>query len=66
VDLPIRLDQFLQLSGLVGTGGEAKLRVQAGEVTVDGAAELRRGRKLRGGEVVALGRRSAQVPPAPG
>ncbi len=65
MDLPIRLDQFLQLSGLVGTGGEAKQRVQAGEVTVDGAPELRRGRKLRGGEEIGLGARRARVPGAP-
>ena len=32
----IRLDDFLKRSGLVGTGGEAKLRIQSGEVLVNG------------------------------
>ncbi|MHB8766360.1 MAG: RNA-binding S4 domain-containing protein [Deferrisomatales bacterium] len=50
----IRLDQFLKLADLAQGGGEAKLRVQAGEVRVNGEAELRRGRKLRPGDVVEL------------
>ena len=48
----IRLDQFLKLAGAVQGGGEAKARVQAGEVRVNGEVELRRGRKLRAGDVV--------------
>lgn len=43
----IRLDQFLKLVGAVRSGGEAKARVRAGEVLVNGEIELRRGRKLR-------------------
>ncbi|MDB9313106.1 RNA-binding S4 domain-containing protein [Spirulina sp. CS-785/01] len=42
----IKLDQFLKLQGLVQTGGEAKLLIQAGEVLVNGEIETRRGRKL--------------------
>ncbi len=48
----IRLDQFLKLAGAVQGGGEAKARVQAGEVRVNGEVELRRGRKLRVGDEV--------------
>ena len=48
----IRLDQFLKAARLVATGGEAKLRVQAGEVLVNGQPETRRGRKLKQGDVV--------------
>jgi ribosome-associated protein len=48
----IRLDQFLKLAGAVQGGGEAKARVQAGEVRVNGEVELRRGRKLRAGDEV--------------
>jgi ribosome-associated protein len=51
----IRLDQLLKLAGAVQVGGEAKLRVQAGEVTVNGEVETRRGRKLRPGDVVETG-----------
>ncbi|MFA5507432.1 MAG: RNA-binding S4 domain-containing protein [Vulcanimicrobiota bacterium] len=52
--LPIRLDQFLKLAGLVGTGGEAKALIQDGAVTVNGEVETRRGRKLQAGDVVCL------------
>ena len=48
----IRLDDFLKRSGLVGTGGEAKLRIQAGEVLVNGEVETRRRKQLAVGDVV--------------
>ncbi len=52
----IRLDQFLKLRGVAGSGGQAKLLIQDGQVTVNGEVETRRGRKLQPGDVVvALG-----------
>lgn len=42
----IRLDQALKLSGVVQTGGQAKLLIQAGRVKVDGVVETHRGRKI--------------------
>jgi ribosome-associated protein len=52
----IKLDQFLKLQGIVQTGGQAKLLIQAGEVKVNGRVETRRGRKLvMGDRVVTLG-----------
>lgn len=48
----IHLDQFLKLTGLVGTGGQAKVVIQAGEVLVNGEVETRRRRQLRAGDVV--------------
>ena len=42
----------MKAAGLAGTGGEAKVRIQGGEVKVNGEVETRRGRKLRGGEMV--------------
>jgi ribosome-associated protein len=50
----IRLDQFLKLQGLAGTGGQAKRLIQDGQVTVNGEVDTRRGRKLRQGDVVAI------------
>ena len=50
----IRLDQFLKWLGLAESGGQAKIRVQGGEVTVNGTVETRRGRKLRPGDVVGI------------
>jgi ribosome-associated protein len=51
----IKLDAFLKFCGAVGTGGEAKLRIAAGEVKVNGAVCTQRGKKLRDGDRVTLG-----------
>lgn len=50
----IKLDQFLKWAGAAQTGGEAKLLIQSGEVTVNGAIETRRGRKLLAGDRVTV------------
>ena len=57
----IRLDQLLKLAGMVGTGGEAKVLIQAGEVQVNGEIEMRRRRKLKPTDVVSLGDTSLVV-----
>lgn len=51
----IKLDAFLKFSGAVGTGGEAKLRIADGEVSVNGEVCAMRGKKLRGGDIVTFG-----------
>ncbi len=56
-----KLDQFLKYHNLAETGGEAKARVQAGEVRVNGEVETRRGRKLQPGDVVELDGQRAVV-----
>lgn len=48
----IDLQDFLKLSGLVETGGEAKFRIQGGEVRLNGQTETRRRKKLYQGDVV--------------
>jgi ribosome-associated protein len=53
LDETIKLDQFLKLMGVVSTGGQAKLLIQAGEVLVNREIEIRRGRKLVVGDRVA-------------
>lgn len=60
-DESIRLGQFLKLAGLAEGGSDAKLMVEAGEVTVNGRVDTRRGRQLRPGDVVACAGRSARV-----
>ena len=53
----IRLEQFLKLCDIAGSGGQAKLMIQNGEVQVNGETEVRRGRKLYPGDsVTAVGR----------
>ena len=51
---PIRLDQFLKLQSVVGSGGQAKIMIQGGEVVVNGQIETRRSRKLHPGDVVEI------------
>lgn len=53
-DRIIRLDDFVKRTGLVGTGGEAKIRIQSGEVLVNGEVETRRRRQLSIGDTVML------------
>jgi ribosome-associated protein len=48
----IRLSQFLKLANIVGSGTEAKFIIQEGEVLVNSELEIRRGRKLKDGDVV--------------
>ena len=51
----IKLDQLLKFANLVGTGGEAKLAIQDGLVTVNGEVCTMRGKKIRPGDRVELG-----------
>ena len=50
----ITLDALLKATGLAGSGGHAKLMITGGQVQVDGQVELRRGCKLRAGQVAAV------------
>lgn len=58
---PIRLGQFLKLSGLADHGAHARELVETEEVQVNGRLETRRGAQLRAGDVVAVGERRARV-----
>jgi ribosome-associated protein len=57
----IRLGQFLKLADLIDTGGEGKVLIASGDVTVNGEIDLRRGRQLHPGDVVAVQGRLARV-----
>jgi ribosome-associated protein len=57
----ITLGQALKASDMVGSGGEAKVLIQAGEVLVNGEVETRRGRKLLPGDVVEVGDERLEV-----
>jgi ribosome-associated protein len=61
----ITLDALLKATGLASSGGDAKTQIAHGAVTVNEAIETRRGRKLRGGDIVALGSRQVRVLPPP-
>ncbi len=49
-----KLDQYLKFNGWVESGGEAKMKIRAGEVLVNGVVETRRGRQLNSGDVIEL------------
>lgn len=51
----LRLDHFVKLKAMSGTGGQAKVMIQNGEVKVNGEIETRRRRKLNVGDVVEVG-----------
>jgi len=48
----IELIKLLKAMKLVGTGGEAKIRITEGEVLVNGQIDTRKRKKLRVGDVV--------------
>ena len=50
----IKLQDLLKFANLVETGGVAKERVQAGEVTVNGEVCTMRGKKIRPGDDVCF------------
>lgn len=51
----IKLQDLLKFASLVSSGGEAKLVIAGGAVTVNGEACTQRGKKLRPGDVVRYG-----------
>ncbi len=57
----VQLDKLLKVCGLVATGGEAKMAIQDGAVTVDGQVETRRGRKVGPGMRVEFAGQSVDV-----
>ena len=57
----IELNKLLKFEGLVETGGEAKQRITAGEVSVNGETELRIRRKLHSGDTVIIGKQKVVI-----
>ena len=50
----IKLQDLLKFAAVVSTGGEAKMRIADGEVSVNGTVCTQRGKKLRPGDVVTF------------
>lgn len=50
----IKLQDLLKLANLVDTGGEAKIVIQNGDVSVNGEVCTMRGKKIRPGDTVAF------------
>lgn len=60
-DESIRLGQLLKLAGLVEDGAMARAVIAAGEVSVDGVVETRRGAQVRAGSIVSHAGQSVEV-----
>ena len=57
----IELNKLLKALNLVGTGGEAHIRIDAGEVKVNSVVEKQRRKKLRPGDVVLFKKETIQI-----
>ena len=57
----IELNNLLKALGWVSTGGEAKIRIDQGEVSVNGEVETRKRKKIRSGDRVVLERQEGKV-----
>jgi len=60
-DESIRLGQLLKLAGLVEDGATAREVIAAGQVSVDGEVESRRGAQIRAGSIVELAGQAIEV-----
>lgn len=50
----IKLDALLKFASLVGSGGEAKILIQEGQVLVNDEICTMRGKKIRPGDTVSI------------
>lgn len=57
----IKLGQALKLAGMVGSGVEAKVMIQDGQVLLNGEVELQRGKKLHHGDVISFQGEEAEI-----
>ncbi|OFI05403.1 ribosome-associated protein [Clostridium acetireducens DSM 10703] len=48
----IKLDSFLKWANLVQQGSEAKFFIKSGDIKVNNEVELRRGKKLKKGDII--------------
>lgn len=57
----IKLDAFLKFCCAVSSGGEAKILIADGQVSVNGEVCVMRGKKLHPGDVVSVGNMDYEV-----
>ena len=58
---PVELFKILKFEGLVATGGEAKLVIAAGQVSVNGEVETRKRRKILDGDIIVFADETLQI-----
>ena len=57
----VRLEQFMKFKNMVGSGGQAKVLIQDGQVLVNGEVETRRKKQLQPGDTVSFGGQTLTV-----
>ena len=57
----IKLDQLLKFSGVAENGADAKFMILEGEVSVNDETELKRGKKIKKGDIVKAGEQIINV-----
>ncbi len=57
----ITLNNLLKATGLVGTGGEANIRITNGEVRVNGIVETQKRKKLRTGDIIEFQQTTIEI-----
>lgn len=50
----IKLDALLKVTGNARSGGDAKLKIRRGDVSLNGTSVTQRGKKIRPGDVVEV------------
>ena len=58
---PVELFKILKFEGLVSSGGEAKLVIGNGLVSVNGAVETRKRKKIISGDIIEFGSDKIQI-----
>ena len=57
----IKLDAFLKWSGIASLGSEAKLYIQDGLVKVNGEVCVKRGKKIKRGDVISFNQEEYKI-----
>jgi ribosome-associated protein len=58
---PVELFKILKFEGIVSSGGQAKLVISDGQVTVNGEVETRKRRKVVAGDIIVFAEEELQV-----
>jgi ribosome-associated protein len=58
---PVELFKILKFEGLAATGGEAKMMIANGQVTVNGEVETRKRKKIVAGDTIIVGEDTLRI-----
>ena len=58
---PVELFKILKFEGIVSSGGQAKLVISDGQVTVNGEVETRKRRKVVAGDIFVFAEEELQI-----